>query len=100
MKPILVVIVYLCSSNLSRQHFELQAENLNEVMLIWQEKFKNVDIMHLIVKVERDTEIDVKLLTPHDITEQDRVILKGIQKHLMTITSDQEINNAKTFYNE
>lgn len=98
MKAILVVIVYLNGSKLSKQLWTEQSEMLNDIIASWQEKLKQVDIIHLIVNVERDTEIDIRLLAPGELIEEDRAILRGFKNQIMSNLNNLTINDAKSFY--
>ena len=98
MKPILVVIVYLCNDRLSNQLFAEFANNLTFHIKGWQEKLPEVTIIDMIMPVQRDSSVSVKLLNGEKLATRDVVILKHLQKHLTEAANYTPINDAKTFY--
>lgn len=98
MKPILVVIVYLCNENMSKQLFEQYSNNLTDIIKAWQVKLPNVDIIHMILAVKRDSAVSIKLLKAEALDTGDRVVLKQLQKHLSSSLNNTTLNSAKSFY--
>ena len=98
MKPILVVVIYVCNEHLSKQLFDEYSYNLSNIINAWQIKLPNVDIIHLILAVKRDSAVSIKLLKAEALDTGDRVVLKQLQKHLSSSLNNTTLNSAKSFY--